>query len=396
MSDLSSNQLRLLGVAGSNRVMAGELSRIVRRRFDDVRVPVPKKQGPGAISYPFDLRLATSAVTYHRTSARVLWELYRCPGPRLEPLFSQLVGAIGNDDRQWFWSGASFSVQAFAVRDFAAGERQVVGTVKNAVLEAAARKGVTLHVDAQHPDLTIDVRLVDDRVCVALDLAGMPMHRRGYRHASGVAPLREDLAALLVMSARHDSRNEALVDPMAGSGTIGIEAAGLAQARPIWCSGRTPACMSWPTWRDAFEPRPPAVFGDTRPFCLLNESDDASVDIAHRNADTAGVAPSLDIRHGDFRTLEPRDVLDVVQARGFDPKRGLILSNPPYGHRLEDQRGVESLYRALAAWTRSFSGWRAGFLVGNRAFESAMGMRPAITKPLKNGPLDATFYLYEL
>lgn len=390
------SSLRLLGVAGANKIMAGELSRLVRRRHDDVRVPIPDKQGPGALCYPFDPRMASVAVGYHRTSARVLWELYRCPATRLEPLYAQLCDAIARDVRTWFWDGATLSVSAFSVRDFAAGERQVVGTVKNAVVEAAAARGAHLRVDPEHPDLVIDVRVVEGQVSVALDLAGMPMHRRGYRHKSGVAPLREDLAAMLVMLARHDSRSELLVDPMAGSATIGIEAVGLGQGRFNWCSGRAPVCSSWPTPSTWSSNQPKAIFGDTQPACLLNEADPETFAIAQRNVETAGCTSNIDLRLGDLRDVDSSTVAAVAQQRGLDPSRGVIVCNPPYGHRLSDPVEVEGLYRELGAWTQQFRGWRAAFLVAHDAFEQAMGQRARIKKPIHNGPLDAMFMLFDL
>ncbi len=395
-TSLAVNRLRLIGVGGANKVMAGELSRLVRRAFDDIRVPVPGKEGPGAVSYPFDPRMALLAARHHRTSARVLWELYRCPAERLEPLFAQLRQAIVDDSRSWYWDGASISVAAYSVRDFAAGERQVVGTVKNAVLEAAAARGATLTVDPQNPDLPVDVRLVGSEVSVALDLAGMPMHRRGYRHQSGIAPLREDLAAMIVMLARHDSRTEVLVDPMAGSGTIGIEAVGLGQGRGVWCSGRRPRLETWPEFVALAKVKSKAIFGDTSPFVIANEGDPESAEVMRRNVETAGCSPHISIRQGDFRDLGWSSVAAACDERGLSSARGLILANPPYGHRLEDESKVEALYRDLSEWCAGFSGWRAGFVVAHPRFEALMRGRPRITKPIRNGPLDAMFYLYDL
>ncbi|HSH68414.1 MAG TPA: hypothetical protein VK997_00755, partial [Deferrisomatales bacterium] len=88
------DQLRLIGVPGTNKVMAGELSRLSQRAFADLRLPEPKKDGLGALAYPFDPRLAGLAVRYHRTSTRVLWGLYRSAAQRLEPLYQELADAV--------------------------------------------------------------------------------------------------------------------------------------------------------------------------------------------------------------------------------------------------------------------------------------------------------------
>jgi putative N6-adenine-specific DNA methylase len=390
------DQLRLVGVAGANRIMAGELSRLTRRAHDDVRVPIPLKEGPGAISYPFDVKLAATAAQFHRTSARVLWELYRCPATRLEELYQNLLHVLALDEREWYWGGATLSVRAYALQGMPAGERQVVGTVKNAIIEAAGRRGLSMTVDAANPDLSIDLRMVGEQLSVALDLAGQPMHQRGYRTTAGPAPLREDLAALLVMLARHDSRSEVLLEPMAGSGTIGIEAALLGTGRATWCMGREPLCRRWPRFAGLILSGSPTLFHGTEPLVVMNETDPDLIGSARANARNAGAESAIEFVQGDFRSLTLQAVNAVAARRGRSAERGVILCNPPYGERLSDKDSVLPLYRALGAWCRGFVGWRAAFLVSHVGFEAEFGGRPRIKKPLKNGPLDAMFYMYDL
>lgn len=389
------DRLRLVGTVGANKAMAGELSRLVRRAYDDVRVPAAVKEGASAVSYPFDVRMAAAAVRYHRTCARVLWELFRSPAKRLEPLYVDLGQAVSKDSRSWLWDGAKISVRAFGVDDFAAGERQVVGTVKNALIDGARGRGVHLSVDAEYPDLIFDVRMVDNCISVSLDLAGRPMHQRGYRQASGVAPLREDLAALLVMLTRHDSRSEVLLDPMGGSGTVAIEAASLARARYNWCSGRAPLCGNLPIFREQFAAKAKLLFADTQPLVMANEADADTFKIAVRNVETAGVAADCELTLGDFRRITREGVAQLAGRRGLSTERGVIISNPPYGERLQPAH-LEHLYGDLRTFCDQFRGWRAGFLVANPEFERVFGLRAKSKWPLRNGPLRATFYLYEL
>jgi 23S rRNA G2445 N2-methylase RlmL len=238
--------------------------------------------------------------------------------------------------------------------------------------------------------------MVEGQLSVALDLAGQPMHQRGYRTTAGPAPLREDLAAMLVMLTRHDSRNELLIDPMAGSGTIGIEAALLGTGRSTWCAGREPSCRTWPVFRELIAGGSPTLFHGTEPTVLLNEADPELVESARRNAQNAGAEGALQFVQGDFRALDLEQVRAIAERRGQSAERGVILCNPPYGERLADKESVRPLYRSLGEWCRSFVGWRAGFLVGHVGFEAEFGGRPRIKKPLKNGPLDAMFYLYDL
>lgn len=385
--------LRLVGTGGSNKVMAGELSRLAKRAFSDFRLSEPRKAGPGALVYPFDARLARLAAFYHRTSVRVLWDVLETSAPRLEPLYDDVVDAVSRNAR-FLWNGARISVYAHAVERFAAGERQVIGTVKNGLIDGAARSGIQVRLDPNQPDILFSVRGDDDaRLRISLDLAGRPMNQRGYRSQAGAAPLREDLAAILLMLSRFDPRNEVLVDPMMGSGTIAIEAASMARALPVWCSPRRPLLADMP----AFQPITPAgdvpLFADTRPLVFGSDSDAGQCAIARQAAQAANVEEYLRLTNSDFRELSPRDLRDAASKEGL--RSGLILSNPPYGERLA-QRDLVSLYRDLGRFCSRFSGYRAAFLVANRDFEAAFGMRPRIKKPLSNGPLRGYFYLYEL
>ncbi len=115
-SDAGAHLLRLIGVYGTNKVLAGELSRLVRRARDDVRVPVADRLGPGSVSYPFDARMAVVAVRYHRTSARVLWQVMSSRATRLEPLYADLLALMKHQPETWFWPGAKISVRAFGVK----------------------------------------------------------------------------------------------------------------------------------------------------------------------------------------------------------------------------------------------------------------------------------------
>ncbi len=388
------HRLRLVGAFGSNKIMAGELSRLVRRARDDVRMPVPERLGPGSIAYPFDRRIAQVAVRYHRTSARVLWQVMSSQATRLEPLYTDLLDAMRAEEPTWYWDGATISVRAFGVQDFAAGERQIVGVVKNAIIDGALESGARLSVDPERPDVNIDVRLLEGHLLVSVDLAGMPMHHRGYRQAAGEAPLREDLAAIMLMLARYDARSDILIDPMAGAGTLVIEAAAMASARGVWCSGRTPACSRLPEFEHDWPRTAPALFADTRPKLIYNDIDPKAVGMVRANADTAGVLQHVEIVNGDFRKLTPERV-QATFPRGEAPSSGLILSNPPYGQRIGDADALPAEYRALAAWCARFPGYRAGFLVEHPEFEAAFGRRPVLKKPLPNGPLKSVFYLYE-
>lgn len=408
------DQLHLVGLGGSNKVMAGELSRLARRAFSQERsrellARPPQKSGPGGLLYPFDAELAALAVGYHRTSARVLWDLYTSRAKRLEPLYEALAREVAQDERGWMLDGLSFSVLPFRVHSVQAGERQVVGVVKNALIDGAARRGVQLRLDPENPDLIFHVREVEEddegeAILVSIDLAGRPMHQRGYRTASGEAPLREDLAANLVMLSRFDARSEVLIDPLGGSGTLAIEAALMASAKPLWMSGRAPAAVRLPCLTEAMKKFKGPLFSDTTPRLFVAELDDETYGTLDRSLMTSGVSAQTSTFLGRFQDWD-------LRAQLSGQERGLILSNPPYGARLgASVKQLRDLYRDLGSWCRQFRGFRAGFIVGEpeadrtkregpsivRLFEESFGGKARVKKPISNGPLRAQFLLYDL
>jgi putative N6-adenine-specific DNA methylase len=223
--------------------------------------------------------------------------------------------------------------------------------VGDAALVSAVRGSDEL--DAPDAQLFV-VRIDHDMVTISADSSGALLHRRGYRLATAKAPLRETLAAAMVLGSGWDT-HVPLLDPMCGSGTIAIEAALLAR-RVAPGLGRTFACLQWPNanrtlWaaltaraqEDAL-PRVPGVI-------QASDRDAGAVRAALDNAERAGVAADLDISQRAISAAEP------VGSRGW------LLSNPPYGIRVGDTT-VRNLYAQFGKIVRNrFSGWNVGLLV---------------------------------
>jgi len=385
------DELRIIGSTQTNVVMAAELIRVAQRAIK-LRPPEPRKEGLGQLVYPFDRELARVAVTYLRTPTRVLWDVYRSRADRLEPLYDELVADLANDTRALWRDGDGISVEARRVEDFAAGERQIVGTVKNALIDAIAKRGMRLHVDPQRPTTSWVARMDDKKeLVISIDLGGGSLSQRGWRRDAGDAPLREHLAAVLLMLARFDSRNDILVDPMCGAGTIPIEAVHMARATPR----PTPALAAL------------GLAGTTKPTDLYDANPlvigcDIDLDVlasARDNARAAKAGDAITWQRSDVADLRPEMIAQIATERGRPAEStGVILCNPPYGERL-DEADLVKLYRLIAMTCQRFRGWRACFLVGNPSFEFEVGPvlgRPRIKKPLANANLRAYFYLYEL
>jgi len=381
------DELRIIGSTQTNVVMAAELVRIAQRALNR-RPPEPRKEGLGQLVLPFDRDLAWAAVTYARTPTRVLWDVYRSRASRLEPLYDELVRDVAGDTRPLARDGDGISVEVRRVETFAAGERQIVGTVKNALVDGAARRRMRLHVDPQRPAVRWVARVDDTgELVVSIDLGGGSLSQRGWRVQAGAAPLREHLAAVLLMLARFDPRRDALVDPMCGAGTIPIEAVHAARATPR----PTPALAALGLAR----PSPQPLFPDAAPLVVGCDIDIDALAAARDNARAAGVSGDITWQRTDIARLSPELVTDIARERGVAaPEGGVLLANPPYGERLDDPE-LEALYATMGDACRRFRGWRAAFLVGSPLFERSFGGRPRIKKPLANANLRAYFLLYE-
>ena len=222
-----------------------------------------------------------------------------------------------------------------------AGRRDIVAKkVENALKDALRGKPRALK---EWPKLEqrLLVRVDGDTVQLSLEVGGEPLYKRGWRPAGGMAPLREHIAASMLVAAGYDG-DEPLVDPMCGSGTIVIEAARIAAGLPP--GTRRYAYEEWPALATA-RPRPPTPSGAS-PFLLGADRDEAPLGHAKENAGRARVRVAW--LHTDVDALE------------LPAGPGLIATNPPWGGRLGGD--VEGAYHRLARLLERSPGWRMIFL----------------------------------
>ena len=400
------DDLRLTGSAGANRVMEAELKRLVMRSPFQVRVEKPKREGEATLLYPFDAQVAWVAACYHRTSSRISWDLCSSDAVRLEPLFADLLPALSPDDRLPEGERLRFSVEVGPSQDFEASPLQLRGVAKNAIVEALASRGVTAELDAESPDVVFVVRRAgasdeERRTVVGIDIGLGARHRRGARVVMGPAPLRETMAAQLIMLSRWDARTEPLVDPMAGGGTIPIEAAGLAVGAAIR------KAMDLPLGHlTAFEDLPiqtPDLFPGTVPRILALDVDPARIPDMVGNLRAAGLTgpsheKSIVIAQEDVRALD-LDYVERMLPGASDMKPGVFCFNPPYGVRMGAEEGEDkllALYSDLGRAFARFKDWRAACFVANPRFVDAFGHAPVMTKPGSNADLRGAFLVFEL
>ncbi len=383
--------LRLLGSSGANRAMEAELKRLASRSLGG-RLPRPARPSPQTLVYPFDPELAWLAVRYSRCASRVLWDLVRAEAARLEPLYAAVVGHLSSAPA-WAAPGARFAVDVVRSDGFPAGPLQIRGAVKNALIDASAAWG-RLELDPDDPDLLFRVEADEAGATVSLDLAGRSLHRRGFRRRVSEASLKETLAAQVLLLSRWDPRTEAIVDPMAGTGTFVLEAAGSAVGASVWRAPDRPIAARFPP----FCGRPtdtPDLFPGTEPALAAIEVHTPVHRALRENLAEAGLDERVLALHADFRDVPPNE----LPARlGAD--RGLVVVNPPYGERLEQGRGhdpeLDGLYADLHQWWMDLGeGWRIALLGPRRPLMAHFGDRPRLDKPMKNGALSVSLLVYE-
>src|SRR5581483_11556345 len=252
------------------------------------------------------------------------------------------------------------------------------------------------NVDPREPDIRVHLHLDRENASISLDLAGESLHRRGYRAVGVEAPLKENLAAAILIRAgwpQIAANGGALVDPMCGSGTLVIEAGliaadiapGIARTRwgfQAWLEHRPKV------WQELVEEarerraaglkKLPPLFG--------YDIDPRALRAAQRNANRAGL--------GEAAHFEQRDVSDSAPP---DATPGLVVTNPPYGERLADDAEVIKLHSLLgAALKERFAGWRAAVFTGRPDLGPRLGMRADKMYSLYNGPIACKLLLFQV
>ncbi len=230
----------------------------------------------------------------------------------------------------------------------------------------------------------IEFFLFKDCVTLMIDTSGAPLHRRGYRPESNVAPLRETLAAELVNISR--PREEVLFwDPMCGSGTIAIEAAmrmkNMAPGAKRYFAGERFSYIPRETWARAREEAADSVV-KTSFEAFASDIDDDCVELARLNTARAGVDDCVRV----FR----RDALEIKT----EGRRGTIVCNPPYGERMMTVAEAENLYRRMGEHFRTLDNWQIYVISSSESFPRLYGRRPDKTKKLYNGMIPCWYYQY--
>ncbi len=269
--------------------------------------------------------------------------------------------------------------------------------VKDAIVDQFRENcGKRPSVDINNPDITIHLFLDRNRATLSLDLSGESLHKRGYRVQAGPAPLKENVAAAILMRAGWPDiakKGGAFIDPLCGSGTLLIEAAMMAGDIAPGLIRKEHGLSTWKKhdhelWqRLLLEAEQRRLAGREKiPSIVGWDSSKSAVAAAAANIEAAGLKDKIHV-----------EKKDLARAQAPHLKPGLIVSNPPYGERLGNIEELIPLYSSLGAiLTQEFKGWRASILTGSRELSMATGLKAGKVNTIFNGPIECTLATFQI
>ncbi len=372
------DELRTLGAADATETRAGTFFR-----------------GPLALAYRVCL--------WSRVASRILLRLHSCPASSPDDLYEGAKQLPWEDHLQ-----VSGTLAVEVTSTVRRGPLADLNThfaeqrVKDAVVDRfRARSGSRPGVDLARPDIRINVHLTPEGATFSLDLSGDGLHRRGYRTEGGEAPLKENLAAAILMRAGWPRLAEAgacLVDPMCGSGTILIEGALVAADIAPGLLRDYYGFLRWKGFEPAVWQPLLAEARDRKDSGLSHlpplygyDADIKAVNTARNNARKAGLAGRIVFERRELASLStPRSVPATTPA-------GLVLTNPPYGKRLGEVSQLVEVYETLGERLKTgFSGWQAAVFTGNPDLGAHLGLRAHRSNVFFNGPIECRLLQFDI
>jgi Predicted N6-adenine-specific DNA methylase len=256
--------------------------------------------------------------------------------------------------------------------------------VKKAIVKSMSESYGVEQFSESGPVYKIEVSILKDVVTLTIDTTGPGLHKRGYRELAGAAPLKETLAASMLLISRWNDEFE-LIDPFCGSGTILIEAAMIAQNIAPGVN-RTFVCETWPSIsEDVFESvREGARRSEKhKDISIIGYDIDYRVlKVAMENAKKAGV--------DKYIKFQKRDFMEFSTSR----KHGFIVSNPPYGERIGEEKTLPLIYKHMGNMKKKLESWDFNILTSFEPFEKTVGVKSTKNRKLYNGKIKCYFYQY--
>ena len=356
---------------------------VLKREIYDLGYDITKVED-GRVTFEGDLETICRRNIFLRTAERVMVQIGRFRATTFDELYENMKALpwedwIPQDGKFWVKKASSVKSKLFSASD-------IQSICKKAMVD---RLKMTYHTDWFKEDgasFPVRIFLLKDEVTVALDTTGDPLHKRGYRTWTSKAPISETLAAALIMLTPWRA-DRILVDPFCGSGTFLIEAAMMA-ANIAPGMNRSFTAEAWThlipkqMWYDVVEEAEEMV--DTDISCDLQgyDIDPDMIRIARANAKQAGVDHLIH--------FQQRDVADLKHSK----KYGFIITNPPYGERLEDKKDLPALYTTIGQVYRDLDAWSMYLITSYEEAERYIGRKADKNRKLYNGMIRTYFYQF--
>ena len=359
------------------------LESVLKREITDLGYEVTQVED-GRVTFLGDAEAVCRANIFLRTAERILIKAGNFHAETFEELFQGTKSIpweafIPEDGKFWITKAASVKSKLFSPSD-------IQSIMKKAMVE---RLKEVYHIEwfkESGQSFPVRVFLMKDEVTVALDTTGESLHKRGYRKLTAKAPIAENLAAALLMLTPW-KKDRILVDPFCGSGTFPIEAAMMAAGIAPGMN-RSFTAESWRhliparQWYDAVEEATELMDPDVDTDIQGYDIDDTMVSIARENARLAGVDKLI---HFQKRR---------VDQLSHSKKYGFIVTNPPYGERLEEKQNLPALYRVIGERFKSLDSWSLYLITAYEQAENALGLKAAKNRKIYNGMMKTYFYQF--
>ena len=355
----------------------------LKREIDDLGYDITEV-ADGRVTFYGDEEALCRANIFLRTAERILIKIGSFHAETFEELFQGTrelpwEDYIPEDGKFWVAKAASVKSKLFSPSD-------IQSIMKKAMVERLGKVYGIQWFQENGESFPIRVFLMKDEVTVGLDSTGESLHKRGYRKLTAKAPIAENLAAALIQLTPWNG-SRILVDPFCGSGTFPIEAAMMA-ANMAPGMNRSFTAENWnhivgkKNWYDTLDEARELVDLSVETDIQGYDADEAMVAIARENAKLAGVEKLIHFQR--------RDVAQLSHPK----KYGFIITNPPYGERLQEKEEMPALYRTIGERFRALDSWRMYLITAYDRAEQDIGRKADKNRKIYNGMMKTYYYQF--
>lgn len=359
------------------------LESVLKREITDLGYNIVSVED-GRVTFEADAQGICRANVFLRSAERILIEAGRFTAATYDELFEGIKAIqweqyIPENGRFWVTKASSIKSKLFSPSD-------IQRIVKKAMVERLKKEYGVTWFNEDGADYPVRVCMFKDEAIIGIDTTGESLHKRGYRKLSSKAPISETLAAALIMLTPWN-KDRILVDPFCGSGTFPIEAAMMAACMAPGMN-RSFTAEKWSNiikkkqWYDAIDEANSIINADIQVDIQGYDLDGDMVNIARQNAKMAGVDHLIH--------FQQRDVKDLSHSK----KYGFIITNPPYGERLEEKADLPALYRTIGERYRELSDWSAYIITSYEDTEKYMGIKATKNRKIYNGMIKTYYYQF--